>query len=336
MNYINGPTAISDQIAISNFLFNTGKENIISEIKEGLVAEQKYISSKFFYDDLGSKLFEDITRLPEYYPTRTEKSILLEVAPEISKSLRNINIVELGNGDCSKITIILDAIPAENMRSVHYIPVDVSHAAIMKSAHILTKKFPDITIHGVLADFMKHIDFIPGNFNRLICFFGSTLGNLTRVESMKFLLDLKTLMNPGDQLLLGLDMVKDIKTLENAYNDEKGVTSAFNKNILNVVNYYLKTSFNPDWFEHLAFYNKTKARIEMHLKALKAMEISCPYLPDKILIKKGETIHTENSHKYTKQHISDFANIRGLKIHDIYSDNKRWFSIVHFVVNMAR
>ena len=331
MNYPEGPTTISDKIVISNFLFETGKEVIISEITEGLAAEQKYISSKFFYNDLGSKLFEDITRLPEYYPTRTEKSILHEVAPKISKGLKNIKIVELGSGDCSKISIILDAIPAENMDSVQYIPVDVSHAAIMKSACVLAKKYPDITIHGVLSDFMNHLDFIPDNSNRLICFFGSTLGNLTRVESIRFLSGLKKLMNPGDQLLLGLDMVKDIKTLENAYNDSKGITAAFNKNILNVVNLYAKTNFNTGWFEHMAFYEESKARIEMHLKALRNIEMSSPYMSDTIRIKKGETIHTENSHKYTRQHIEYFTLNSGLKIKDIYTDNNQWFSVVHFV-----
>ena len=125
---------------------------------------------------------------------------------------------------------------------------------------------------------------------------------------------------------------KDIKILENAYNDKKGITAAFNKNILNVVNSYSKTNFIPDQFEHIAFYNKSKARIEMHLKAIREMEISSPYLSGKIHFRKGETIHTENSHKYTKQHISDFAVIRGLKIKDIYSDANQWFSVVHFVV----
>jgi len=138
-------------------------------------------------------------------------------------------------------------------------------------------------------------------------------------------------MKPGDQLLIGLDMVKDIKVLENAYNDNQGVTAAFNKNILSSVNQYIKTAFSPDWFEHVAFYNQAKDRIEMHLRALKDLEISCMYLPNNILIKKGETIHTENSHKYTHWHIFDFASITGLKINTVYTDNNQWFSLVHFI-----
>ena len=131
--------------------------------------------------------------------------------------------------------------------------------------------------------------------------------------------------------MIGLDMVKDIKVLENAYNDNQGVTAAFNKNILNVVNQYVKTAFNPDWFEHVAYYNQPKARIEMHLRALNDHEVSSTYLQDKIRIKKGETIHTENSHKYTHWHIFDFACITGLKINAVYTDNRQWFSLVHFI-----
>src|SRR5664279_1525535 len=319
MNNPETSAIIRKQIAIRNYLCSTNHEEVISEIIDGLSAQQKYIPSKFFYDENGSKLFEDITCLPEYYPTRTEKSLLKEIASQISKTLRNIDIVELGSGDCSKISILLDAIPFENMATVRYIPVDVSHAAISKSAEMLVKRFPDITIHGLLADFLKHLSAIPKNTNRLFCFFGSTLGNLTRKQSIQFLMDLKAVMKPGDQLLIGLDMVKDARILENAYNDNQGVTAAFNKNILNVVNQYVKTAFNPDSFEHLAYYNQPKTRIEMHLRALKDLDVKCMYLPDNIRIKEGETIHTENSHKYTHWHILDFAGITGLKINAVYT-----------------
>jgi len=324
-------TILRKQITIRNYLCNTEHEEVVSEIIDGLSAQQKYIPSKFFYDAYGSKLFEDITCLPDYYPTRTEKSLLKEIASQISKTLRNIDIVELGSGDCSKISILLDAIPFENMATVRYIPVDVSSAAISKSAEMLVKRFPDITIHGLLADFLKHLSAIPRNTNRLFCFFGSTLGNLTRKQSIQFLMDLKAVMKPGDQLLIGLDMVKDVKILENAYNDNQGVTAAFNRNILNVVNQYVNTAFNPNSFEHVAYYNQPKARIEMHLRALKDIDVDCMYLPDNIRIKKGETIHTENSQKYTHCHILDFAGITGLKINAVYTDNNQWFSLVHLI-----
>ena len=330
MNSPETSVLIRKQIVIRNYLCSTGHEEV-SEIIAGLSAQQKYLPSKFFYDANGSKLFEEITHLPEYYPTRTEIALLKENAPQISKSLKNIDIVELGSGDCSKISILLDAIPFENMATVRYIPVDVSRAAISKSAGILVERFPEITVHGMLADFLKHLSIIPKETKRLFCFFGSTLGNLTRNQSIQFLMDLKAVMNPGDQLLIGLDMVKDIQVLEDAYNDNQGVTAIFNKNILSSVNQYVKTSFSPDWFEHAAFYNQSKDRIELHLRALKDLEIRCMYLQDNIRIKKGETIHTENSHKYTRRHIFGFACIAGLKIHTVYTDNNQWFSLVHLI-----
>ena len=146
MNNPETSAIIRKQIAIRNYLCNTEHEEVVSEIIDGLSAQQKYIPSKFFYDENGSKLFEDITSLPEYYPTCTEKTLLKEIAPQISKTLRNIDIVELGSGDCSKISILLDAIPFENMATVRYIPVDVSHAAISKSAEMLVKRFPDLSL----------------------------------------------------------------------------------------------------------------------------------------------------------------------------------------------
>ena len=331
MNNPETSVLIRKQIAIRNYLCSSEQKVEVSEIIDGLSAQQKYIPSKFFYDANGSKLFEDITCLPEYYPTRTEKALLKEIAPQISETFKNIDIVELGSGDCSKISILLDAIPFENRTTVRYIPVDVSHAAISKSARMLIERFPDIKVHGLIADFLKHLNVIPKESKRIFCFFGSTLGNLTRRQSVQFLLDLKAVMKPGDQLLIGLDMVKDIEVLENAYNDNQGVTAAFNKNILSSVNQYIKTAFSPVWFEHVAFYNQSKDRIEMHLRALKDIEISCMYLPENIEIKKGETIHTENSHKYTHWHIFDFTSITGLKINAVYTDNKQWFSLVHFI-----
>ena len=191
MNFPDTSTIINNQITISNYLNLEGQDEVLSEILEGLSAGQKYIPSKFFYDTLGSHLFEEITHLPEYYPTRTEKTILKELAPQISKTLRNIDIVELGSGDCSKISIILNSIPSENMATLHYIPVDMSYTSILKSAKMLIHKFHEIKIHGLLADFQKHLSVIPDDTTRLICFFGSTLGNLSRKQSIQFLLDLK-------------------------------------------------------------------------------------------------------------------------------------------------
>ncbi len=333
MDFLEIPTIIKSKLTVSNFLHSESRDEIIADIYKGLTAKQKYLSSRFFYDDNGSLLFEKITELPEYYPSRTEKAILKAFAPEITDIKEKLDIIELGSGDCSKISILLDAFTKENLNHIRYIPVDVSEAAIMKSADFLSFRFPDLKIHGLLADFMKHITVLPGEVSRLICFFGSTLGNLTYQQAISFLMGIKILMKPGDRFLLGFDMVKDIDIIEAAYNDKQGVTAQFNRNILRVINEYAQTNFDTTLFEHIAFYNKNESRIEMHLMATEDMVVKSEYFPGRIFLKKGETIHTENSHKFTTSDIYNLASIAGLKIENIFTDKNQWFSLVNLLSN---
>lgn len=317
--------------SIQDFLISENKVDLIEEIYWGLSKSLKQISSRFFYNDMGSELFEEITKLPEYYPTRTEKRILQENAGDILGDSDKMDIIELGSGDCSKISILMDAIPMYKISNVSYTSVDVSEAAILKSADLLAYKYPGLKIKGLLADFMKHLNILPGEKGkRLICFFGSTIGNLTRKQANEFLSNLKNVMHAGDRLLLGLDMVKDENVLYNAYNDKQGITALFNKNILNAINETVETNFNTQDFEHQAFYNEQKARIEMHLKALKDLTIKSRNFPNDILITKGETLHTENSHKFTASDIQNYATTTGLKIKNIYTDKNQWFSLILF------
>ncbi len=320
-------------IKVINLLRKMGKDNLRREITAGLTSVNKYISSKFFYDEAGSKLFEEITRLPEYYLTRTEKSILEKVALKIGRQLKNVDIIELGSGDCSKISILFKAIPDKELESIRYIPVDVSRAAIEKSASILLDNFSGLEIKGVVADFTKQLKLIPEGSKRVFCFFGSTIGNFTLKQADRLMDNLSKVMKPGDMLLLGVDRVKNKHIIEKAYNDRKKVTAKFNRNILNVVNSLIDTNFKPMDFEHVAFYNEEKSRIEMHLKAKKYLEISSPYLTDKIIIKKDETIHTENSYKFTNEYIHKLASILGLKIKNIFTDKNKWFSVIQFYKN---
>ncbi len=307
-----------------------GKDDIRREIIEGLTSVKKYISSKFFYDEVGSTLFEEITRLPEYYLTRTEKSILKKVALKFRDQLKNVDIIELGSGDCSKISIFLEAIPDKSLKKIRYIPVDVSQAAIEKSTRILLENFSEIEIKGVVADLTEQLKLFPGNARRIFCFFGSTIGNFTPTEIDRLMDNLSKIMQSGDMLLLGVDRVKNKDILEKAYNDPRDITAKFNRNILNTVNNLIETNFKPMDFEHVAFYNEKKFRIEMHLKANKDLEISSPYLTDKIIMKKGETIHTENSYKFTDKDIYKLALASGLRIKNIFTDENKWFSIIQF------
>ncbi len=227
---------------------------------------------------------------------------------------------------------MLDSIPEPKIKDVTYIPVDISESAVRKSVEILSQTYKGIKIHGLTADFMKHMTYIPGNSPRLICFLGSTLGNLTFEQSIAFIMNLKQLMNTGDTFLLGLDMVKDPEILHHAYNDKSGVTARFNKNILNVVNRLAQTDFNPEDFEHVAFYNEKESRAEMHLKALKNVTITSTLFPAPVTISEHETVHTENSHKFTREKIELISSVCGLNIKDVYTDDNNYFSLIKFTL----
>ncbi|MDF1576596.1 MAG: L-histidine N(alpha)-methyltransferase [Bacteroidales bacterium] len=318
-------------ITFNNYLHAEKEADVATEIFSGLSAEQKTISSRFFYDQRGSQLFEEISLLPEYYPTRTEKSILKRLSQDIIAQHENPDIVELGSGDCSKICILLDSFQESQLEGIRYFPVDISEAAILKSSRELGMKYPGLRVHGILADFMKHLEALPGEGNSIICFFGSTLGNLENDQALEFVRHVKRSMSKGDSFLIGLDMVKDKDTLELAYNDDRGITEAFNKNILTVVNRLAGTNFIAENFKHLAFFNSERSRIEMHLKSLKNQTIESHRFKEKIFVKKGETIHTENSRKFTHEDIQELANVSGLSIQGIHIDQGKWFSLVHFI-----
>ncbi|MEZ4599644.1 MAG: L-histidine N(alpha)-methyltransferase [Syntrophotaleaceae bacterium] len=321
---------VAEKFTLRNYLADIPRAELVDTVLAGLKAPQKRISSLFLYDAVGSKLFEEITRLPEYYPTRTEKKLLRRFAPILAAESKACNIVEIGSGDCSKISILLGEIPSHRWHAVRYTPVDVSREAIRESAEDLQGKFPGIRIHGIVADFTRQLHHVPNGRNRLFCFLGGTLGNLSWEQNRQFFEDLGRVMQAEDALLLGVDMVKPVDILEKAYNDSQGVTAAFNRNILNVINRLVGTDFEPSSFEHLAFFNQTQSRIEMHLKATREMRISCPDLQEGIVIQEEETIHTENSHKYSPQDIEEFASIGGLQVKDCLTDENRWFSLIHF------
>lgn len=326
MNFIDNDIDVHPRLTIDNYLPEVGIEKVREEIFAGLHSNPKKISPKYFYDKTGSDLFEKITLLEEYYPTRTELSIISEVSAKLNINFKNSSIIELGSGDAGKISILFDQIPSEDMASITYIPVDISQTAIEKAAKALLKKYPQLSIQGIVLDFFCQLEAIPQRDNRIFCFFGSTIGNMTPPEAKAFLEVLGMIMHEGDRLLLGMDMVKDINVLEHAYNDKDKVTAAFNQNILNVVNALALTNFNPNKFEHIAFFNEEKNRIEMHLKAKEDMEIQSKF-SNTIALHKGEMIHTENSHKFTPASILEMAKWAGLVIKDVLTDKNEYFSL---------
>jgi L-histidine N-alpha-methyltransferase len=313
--------------AFREIAMNTEEEEMLA----GLMAAQKHLPCKFFYDEAGSKLFEQITRLEEYYPSRTEKSILKRHAGELMRGAEGASLVEIGSGDCSKISILLQALPRAILKTSTYVPVDVSLSAIEESRCKIEERFGAIKICGIVADFMQQIHLVSQHENRIFCFFGSTIGNLDRRDADRFVAKLGKLIKTGERLLLGLDMVKDKAVLERAYNDEKGVTARFNKNILNVANKILGTDFEPEYFRHHAFFDEEKRRIEMQLVATRDMTVKSQFFERDLEIPKGQTIHTENSHKFTSHHIDEFASESGLSVRAVYTDSNCWFTLVDYI-----
>ncbi len=315
------------QITIDDYLPHI-EDDRTARILAGLDASPKYLPSMCFYDDYGSELFEEITKCEDYYPTRTEQRILRDIASRIGHTFSDVDFVELGSGDCAKISILLDAVPDGRHESVCYVPFDVSRSAIEKSSRILLHAFPTLDIRGIVADFETQLHRIPHNNTRIFCFLGSTLGNLDRAQGLDFITRIGDVMLPDDMLLLGLDMVKPAHVLERAYNDHDAITARFNKNILRVVNDIAQTDFDPDDFSHVAFFNKPQARVEMHLEATRALQISTPLREETVALEPGERIHTENSHKFTREDIAEIASLSDLEIREIFTDAQGWFSVV--------
>ena len=296
----------------------------LEEVSHGLSKKNKKISSKWFYDYRGSKLFEQITKLKEYYPTRTEIKILKDNKIEIAEKIgKRAVLIEPGAGDIKKIAIFLSNLD----KPKKYIPLDISEDYIKKVSKTFKKKFPKITITPKGYDFSGNnkLPFkILSSENVTIFFPGSTIGNFNKKDAIKFLKMLKTKFK-AKKIIIGADLVKNIPTLISAYDDKKGVTKKFNKNILKRINSELGGNIDLNSYKHLAIYNKSKNRIEMKLKAIKKNNISIN--GSNYSIKKDEEIHTENSHKYTIQSFKNLANEAGWKIKKTWVDDKKLFSV---------
>jgi len=329
MNRTYDQNTIANAPEIINYLTETGAETIKRELMDGLRTRQKMISPKFFYDKAGSELFEEITHLPEYYPTRSEKEILLSLTYNLDTDFHDLNIIELASGDSSKISLIMQQLSPEILSTISYIPIDISLSALEKSTAEINENFYLKEITGIVADIHSGSFMTERNGRNLFLFPGSTIGNFSKTERENFMLTIGKTMKKGDLFLLGADLIKATGIIEKAYNDERGVTEKFNKNILNAVNSKLNTNFDPNDFNHRAFYNQEKKRVEMHLEARRDLSISINSRPF-IALKKGETIHTENSYKFDREIFDDLAGFTGLTIKDVLFDKNKWFSIVVF------
>jgi len=315
-------------ISTLNYINTTFHEDIRVDVLNGMTASQKSIPSKYFYDARGSALFEEICRLPEYYPTRTELSILKSAAPALMQHFRKGDIVELGAGANLKIRTLLDTVAANRLPDFRYIPVDVSETALESSVAGLLKDYPGLNLLGIAADFTCHIDVIPAERERLFVFFGSTIGNFDEDTGVCFLRSISGSMGKGDRLLLGIDMLKPRDILERAYNDSAGVTAEFNKNILRVLNRELGADFDLGRFRHRAVFNEEEKRMEMYLQAETDMSVNIGSLAIEVYLEKGEGILTEICRKFTREDMERTARDAGLDVRGWFSDPKGWFSLV--------
>jgi L-histidine Nalpha-methyltransferase len=312
------------------------------DVSVTLSTKPKFLKPKYFYDHKGSELFEEICRQPEYYPTRTEASILERHSSDIADiyAIDSCSIIELGSGSSSKTRMLLQSFVGTkyNKSYRYYFPIDISHSMLKYSAKILSEQFPTLNVIGLPTDYLDGINkvnqFIVNknidSARKIIVFLGSSIGNFERNEAETFLKVLADKMNTKDSLLVGFDLHKNVKILNAAYNDSAGITSKFNMNILHRINKELGGEFDTGLFKHHAFYNKQEKRIEMHLISTCKQQVYIKEIDKIIDFEVGESIHTENSYKYTLPEIHALASKCSLNVKRHFSDNNHWFDLALF------
>lgn len=302
---------------------------VAEDVLRGLSAPNKSLPPKLFYDAEGSALFEEITRTPEYYPTRTERAIFERYAADIAAAAgENLTLVELGAGSASKTRVLISAILRRQLR-LEFHPVDVSPAALEEAVTSLNGDFPHLHVAPIVADYTRHLPRLQTLAGRkLVLFIGSTIGNFEPQEALEFLISVRKSLGVGDALLLGFDMVKDPQVLHAAYNDAAGVTARFNLNMLARINRELDADFDVRRFSHVAFWNPRASRIEMHLESLAEQTVRIRDLGRGFHFHTRERIHTENSYKFTAGSINTLLQRAGLKNETTWHDPQHWFSLV--------
>lgn len=297
-----------------------------SDVRRGLTATPKWLPPKWFYDKAGSELFEEITRLPEYYQTRAEASILQQNVESIVEQASAESLVELGSGSSTKTRWLLDALAATGALK-QYVALDVSEAALQAAGPALADAYPDLNVRGMVADFDRHLGEIPRGGPRLIAFLGGTIGNFEPAHRAEFLQTLLGVMQPDDTLLLGTDLVKSPDVLVPAYDDAAGVTAAFNRNVLSVINRELGADFDVDAFEHVAYWDAGAEWIEMRLRATRAMSVTVRDVDLTIGFAAGEELRTEISAKFRRDSLLAEMGKIGFDELGWWSDDQRQFAL---------
>jgi L-histidine N-alpha-methyltransferase len=299
-----------------------------ADVLEGLTRTPKTLPPKWFYDAHGSELFEQITELPEYYPTRAEREILVDRAGEIATATGARTLVELGSGSSDKTRHLLDALTGLAV----YVPVDVSESALTQAGHALIEERPGLDVHALIADFTGDLTLPETPGPRLLAFLGGTIGNLLPAERATFFAGLRSLLSPGDALLLGTDLVKDEEVLVRAYDDAAGVTAAFNKNVLTVVDRELGADFDADAFDHVALWDTDNEWIEMRLRSRTDQTVKIPALDLAVDFTAGEELRTEISAKFRKEGVRSELAATGLELAHWWTDREGRFALSLSVV----
>ncbi|MFQ6392262.1 L-histidine N(alpha)-methyltransferase [Nocardia sp. KC 131] len=293
----------------------------------GLTADPKSLPPKWFYDARGSELFEQITALPEYYPTRTERALLQRVVGEIARTAQAEVLVELGAGSAAKTRLLLSALTTEGPLKT-YVPQDVSSSALRAAANEIAAEFPGLAVHGVVSDFTDTLHNLPGGGRRMIAFLGGTIGNLAPTERAEFLASIHDVLEPGEQLLLGAGLVIDPAVLVPAYDDAAGVTAEFNRNVLHVLNNRLDADFEPDKFTHIALWDAENEWIEMRLEATEDMTVRVRDLDLTVEFARGEQMRTEISAKFRIDGINAEFTAAGFSTEQVWTDPDNRFALV--------
>ncbi|MBW1604219.1 L-histidine N(alpha)-methyltransferase [Streptomyces sp. JJ66] len=297
-----------------------------SDVLKGLAGRPRTLPPKWFYDGRGSELFERITQLPEYYPTRTEHAILTERAAEIATATRAHSLVELGSGSSRKTRLLLDALTAHGTLQ-RYAPLDVSEDALTEAGQALTADYPGLAVTAAVTDYEVDLT-LPGEHPLLVAFLGGTLGNLDTAQRRAFYAALRPQLRPGDTLLLGVDLVKSADVLIPAYDDAQGVTAEFNKNVLHVLNRELGAAFDPAAFDHRAVWNAAESRVEMRLRSRLAQTVPVPALDLAIDFERGEELRTEISVKFRREPLEAELASAGFTLRHWWTDAGARFALL--------
>lgn len=302
------------------------QEFLVEDVRHGLTGYPKELPARWLYDERGSQLFEEITRLPEYYLTRTEIQVLEVAAADIARRTRPTTIIDLGAGSSKKTRILIEAAWRAGTL-VRFAPFDVSRAIVEEAAGQIATAYPSITVHAVIGDFTADLSGLPRLGQQLVTFLGSTIGNFTPEERKCFLHGVRGLLEPGDAFLLGVDLIKEEAELLAAYDDAAGVTSAFNRNVLTMLNRELNAGFDVDSFEHVAVYNAELARMELSLRSTRQQRVHIPGASLEIEFERGELLQTEISAKFTRPMIEEFFGEANMTITAWYTDSRGRFAL---------